>query len=55
MLNAGLMDEMILTVFPLVLGNGIPLFAPGARKSTFQTVSCESYETGLVQWRLVSE
>ena len=52
MLNAGLIDEIILTVFPLVLGDGIPLFAPGARRTRFRTTGCESYETGLVQWRM---
>ncbi len=55
MLNAGLIDELILTVFPLALGRGIPLFAPGATRSGFRTVSCETYETGLIQWRLVKE
>ncbi len=52
MLNAGLIDEIILTVFPLVLGDGIPLFAPGANLTSFHTTGCESYETGLVQWRM---
>ena len=55
MLNAGLIDELILTVFPLALGRGIPLFAPGATRSGFKTVGCETYETGLIQWRLVKE
>jgi dihydrofolate reductase len=53
MLNAGLIDEMVMTVFPLVLGEGIPLFAPDAKRTGFKTVSCETYETGLIQWRLV--
>ena len=53
MLNAGLIDEIILTSFPLVLGSGIPLFAPGASPAQFETVGCEAYETGLVQWRMV--
>ena len=53
MLNAGLIDEIILTSFPVVLGDGIPLFAPGASRAGFETVGCEAFETGLVQWRMV--
>ena len=53
MLNADLIDEIILTVFPLVLGEGISLFAPGATLSRFSTQSCEALETGLVQWHVV--
>ena len=53
MLNAGLIDEVVLTSFPVVLGHGIPLFAPGAARSRFETTGCETYETGLVQWRMV--
>ena len=52
MLNAGLIDDTILTIFPLALGRGIPLFAPGVALSSFKTVHCEAYETGLIQWRL---
>ena len=55
MLNEGLIDEMILTIFPLALGEGIPLFAPGATRSSFKTVGCETYETGLIQWRLIRD
>ena len=53
MLNAGLIDEVVLTSFPLVLGGGIPLFAPRASRARFETIGCETYETGLVQWRMV--
>ena len=53
MLNEGLIDEVILTLFPLVLGEGIPLFAPGAKRASFKTVGYERYATGLVQWRLL--
>ncbi len=52
MLNAGLIDEVVLTAFPLVLGEGIPLFAPGAMRHEFKTVGYETFETGLIQWRL---
>ena len=55
MLNENLIDEMILTVFPLLLGEGIPLFAPGAMRSSFNTVGCGTFETGLIQWRLAKE
>lgn len=52
MLNEGLIDDIILTVFPLVLGEGISLFALGAKRSSFKTLNCRSYETGLIQWHL---
>ena len=52
MLNAGLIDDIILTTFPILLGEGIPLFAPGARRAEFKTVDCTTFETGLIQWRL---
>ena len=52
MLNADLIDEIILTAFPLVLGEGVSLFAPGATSHPFRSVSCQTYETGLIQWYL---
>ena len=52
MLNAGLIDEIITTMFPIVLGGGIPLFAPGASRARFKTTSSESFEHGLVQWTM---
>ena len=55
MLNEGLIDEIILTIFPLVLAEGIPLFAPGAMRSSFKTVGCETFESGLIQWHLTRE
>ena len=52
MLNAGLIDDAIVTMFPTVLGSGIPLFAPGADRTLFKTVGCQAYETGLIQWHM---
>ena len=53
MLNAGLIDEMVVTLVPIVLGTGIPLFAPGADQTAFTTTSVESFGSGLVQWTMV--
>ena len=55
MLNAGLIDEIIVTLFPTVLGEGIPLFAPGASKATFRTVGSLTYDAGLVQWTMARQ
>jgi len=52
MLNAGLIDEMIITLAPTVLGADIPLFAPGASTTGFHTVSSQSYANGMVQWTM---
>ena len=52
LLNAELINEIILTVFPLLLGNGIPLFAPGTRHTAFATIGCHTYESGIIQWHL---
>lgn len=53
MLNAGLIDEIVVTYVPIVLGAGIPLFAPGADRTTFTTTTAESFGSGLVQWTMV--
>ena len=55
MLNAGLIDEIVLTGIRLVLGAGIPIFATGAARHHFETVSHHIYETGIVQWHLVKK
>ena len=53
MLNQGLVDEIILITFPLALGEGIALFESDITRTSFKTVGCETYETGLVQRRMV--
>ena len=49
LLNNKLIDTIILTVFPLILGNGIPLFPGGVGESRFGLENCKSYKNGLVK------
>jgi dihydrofolate reductase len=44
-----LLDELIVSVHPIVLGNGVPLFPRGLPKTQFQLVKSESFTSGLVQ------
>lgn len=47
-LNAGLIDEMILAVHPLVLGAGKPLFSNIDGRKHFVLKSSQAYSSGLV-------
>ncbi|HMV08401.1 MAG TPA: dihydrofolate reductase family protein [Cyclobacteriaceae bacterium] len=47
-LNAGLIDEMILAVHPVVLGAGKPLFSNIDGRKHFTLRSSEAYSSGLV-------
>jgi len=49
LLNAGLIDEMIISYHPVILGNGIPLFTDKSRESEFTLVRQKLYPSGLVQ------
>lgn len=44
-----LLDELIVSIHPLVLGEGVPLFPSGLPRTKFQLVTSESFSTGLVQ------
>ncbi|MDX5482509.1 MAG: dihydrofolate reductase family protein [Hymenobacteraceae bacterium] len=48
-LNEGLLDDIILTYIPIVLGSGIPLFAGGARERKLRVKESRSYTNGFVQ------
>jgi dihydrofolate reductase len=47
-LDAGLVDEMVVAIHPLVLGRGIPLFPEGTRRTALRLKDSRAYETGLV-------
>jgi dihydrofolate reductase len=49
LLNADLVDEIVLSIRPLLLGDGIPLFK-GMRQRRYWTLEkVEKFSTGLVQ------
>lgn len=48
-LNADLIDEMMITILPIVLGEGIPLFAPTAKEKMLHLKEFKAFENGFVQ------
>jgi dihydrofolate reductase len=49
LMQVGLVDEIILTIHPISLGQGIPLFAPHGTRSGWKLQATTSYHNGLVQ------
>ncbi len=47
-LNQGWIDEMIISLMPVVLGEGIPLFPPKIKESWFSLEKSRSYDSGAV-------
>ncbi len=48
LLNQSLIDEMILSIIPIVLGEGIPLFPSTPRETNFDLIETEPFATGVV-------
>ncbi len=48
-LAAGLIDRLIITRVPVLIGKGIPLFGPVPRDIALRHVATRSYGGGLVQ------
>lgn len=48
MINLGLIDEMLLTITPVILGSGIPLFPNSPQETKFELIKTESFDTGFV-------
>lgn len=48
-MNAGLIDKLIISIIPVILGSGIPLFNHIIRDSWYQLTSSKAYANGLVQ------
>ena len=48
-LKNNLIDEFIITIIPIVLGEGIPLFAKGCGEHKLKLLTTKSYDSGVVQ------
>ncbi len=48
-MNHNLVDELILSIHPIVLGEGIPLFANPTTPQSLHLTNCQTYSSGLVQ------
>jgi len=51
MMNASLLDELIISIIPVILGKGTTLFSSGIPESDLELISTNTYYTGLVQLR----
>lgn len=51
LLKANLIDELDLTVLPVILGKGIPLFDGAYDDRDLELLECKSYGNGVVQMR----
>lgn len=49
LLKEKLIDEMIISIVPTLVGNGIRLFKNGRPEQEFELLSSKSFDTGLVQ------
>lgn len=48
-LEAGLVDQITLSIIPIILGSGIPLFNSVNREQSFRLVSSKPFPSGLMQ------
>lgn len=47
--NAGMVSELIVSIHPIWLKDGIPMFAPGIEEGWMKLVDSKAFETGLIQ------
>jgi dihydrofolate reductase len=50
-LRAGLLDEITISIIPVLIGRGIPLFGPLDADVKLQVVESQSFENGIIQNR----
>ncbi|MDH4185222.1 MAG: dihydrofolate reductase family protein, partial [Nitrospinota bacterium] len=49
LMRAGLVDEIVASIHPVVLGAGRPLFGMEAGERKYELVKCKTFTSGLVQ------
>jgi dihydrofolate reductase len=47
--NAGLIDEMLIFIMPVIIGKGIDLFPEGLTENNAKLIDSETYPTGVVR------
>jgi len=47
-INENLLDKMIITVIPKIIGEGIPLFAGKTKETNWKLIDLKSFDTGVV-------
>lgn len=55
LLKEGLVDELIITFIPVVLGSGIPLFQATVKDHYFKLIKSRAFDNGIVQIRYVKQ
>jgi len=55
LLKDGLIDELIISVVPVLLGSGISLFQTGYQMQKLTLCSAKSFDTGLVQLHYITD
>lgn len=57
LLQESLVDELIISIIPVLLGKGIPLFKPGRPAEKLELISSKAFASGLVQvhYRRIAE
>ncbi|HEV8198182.1 MAG TPA: dihydrofolate reductase family protein, partial [Gemmatimonadales bacterium] len=54
-LQAGLIDRLIITRVPVLIGTGVPLFGPLERDLNLRHIATREYLSGLVQSEYIVE
>lgn len=55
LLREKLIDEFIISIIPIILGDGIPLFRNKGPEINLRLISCRKFDTGLVQLHYISQ